>query len=140
VIIYLPSLDLLLGSQSLCPSLYCALCAVDASCEDHDHKAFEELRLKVVIPETANAIGWRVSPRTKVEPRPEENEVISFAHFHSFGFGVLAHPLLRWLLYYYGLRLHDLTPHGILHLSIFIMLCEGFPGVPAYYDLWQSLF
>ena len=85
-------------------------------------------------------IGWRVPPRIEVEPRPEENEVISFAHFHSFGFGVSAHPLLRWLMYYYGLCLHDLTPQGILHLSIFIMLCEGFLGVPAHYELWQSLF
>ena len=55
-------------------------------------------------------IKWRVPLRTKVEPRLEENEVISFAHFHSFGFGVPAHPLLQCLLYYYGLRLHDLTP------------------------------
>ena len=51
-----------------------------------------------------------VLSRTKVEPRPEENEVIFFAHFHSFGFGVPTHPLLRWLLYYYELCLHDLTP------------------------------
>ena len=75
-----------------------------------------------------------------MEPRSKENEVVSFAHFHSFGFGVLVHPLLWWLLYYYELRLHDLTPQGILHLSVFIMLCEGFLGVPAHYELWQSLF
>ena len=50
------------------------------------------------------------------------------------------HPLLRWLLYYYGLYLHDLTLEGILHLSVFIMLCEGFLGIPAHYDLWLFLF
>jgi len=75
-----------------------------------DCKVFDELRLKVEIPEAADAIGWRVPPRTKVEMRLEENEVISFTHFHSFGFGVPAHPLLRLLMYYYGLCLHDLTP------------------------------
>ena len=75
-----------------------------------DRKAFDELRLNTVIPEAADAIGWRVLPRTEVEPRPEENEVVSFTHFHSFGFRVLAHPLLRWLLYYYWLCLHDFTP------------------------------
>ena len=85
-------------------------------------------------------IGWRVPPRIEVEPRPEENEVISFAHFHSFGFRVPAHPLLWWLLYYYGICLHDLTLEGILHLSIFIMLCKGFLGVPVHYELWWSLF
>ena len=93
-----------------------------------------------MISKAANAIGWRVLSRTEVEPRPEENEVISFTHFHSFGFGVPVHPLLRWLLYYYGLHLHDLTLEGILLLSIFIMLCEGFLGVPAHYELWRSLF
>jgi hypothetical protein len=45
-----------------------------------------------------------------VGPMPKENEVVAFAHFHSFGFGMPAHPILWWLLYYYGLRLHDLTP------------------------------
>ena len=82
----------------------------------------------------------RVQPRTEVKPRPEENEVVSFTHFQSFGFGVPVHPLLRWLLYYYGLCLHDLTLEGILHLSVFIMLCEVFLGVPTHYELWQSLF
>jgi hypothetical protein len=82
-----------------------------------------------VIPEATNVIGWRVPPRTEVEPRPKENVVVSFAH-----------PLLRWLLYYYGLRLHDLTPQGILHHSVFIMLSEGFLGDPAHYELWRSLF
>ena len=81
-----------------------------------------------------------VPSRTELEPRSEANEVVSFTHFHSFGFGVPAHPLLRWLLYYYRLRLHNLTPEGILHLSIFIMLCGGFLGVPTHYELWRSLF
>jgi hypothetical protein len=88
-----------------------------------DRKAFDELRLNAVIPKVTDVIRWRVPPRTEVELRPEDNEVVSFAHFHSFGFGVPVHPLLRWLLYYYGIRLHDLTPEGILHLSVFIVLC-----------------
>ena len=35
--------------------------------------------------------------------KAKENEVISFTHFHSFGLGVPAHPLLWWLMYYYRL-------------------------------------
>ena len=101
-----------------------------------DHKAFDELQLNAVIPEATDAIGWRVLPRTEVEPMSKENEVISFTHFHSFGLRVLAHPLLWWLLHYYGLRLHDLTPKGILHLSIFIMLCDAFLGIHANNVLW----
>jgi hypothetical protein len=72
-----------------------------------------------------------------VKPRPKENEVVSFIPFHLLGFGLSAHPLLRRLLYYYGLRLHDLTPEGIL--SAFIVLCEGFLGILAHYDLWWIL-
>jgi hypothetical protein len=61
-----------------------------------------------------------------VELRLKENEVVSFILFHLLGFGLPTHPLLRWLLYLYGLHLHDLTPERILHLLVFIMLCEGF--------------
>ena len=75
-----------------------------------------------MIPEAAEELGWRVLVRSEVELRPKENEVISFVPFHLLGFGLPEHPLLRWLLYYYGLHLHDLTTEGILHLSFFIML------------------
>jgi hypothetical protein len=89
----------------------------------------------VVIPEAADAIGWRVPPRTEVEPRLEENEVVSFTHFHSFRFGGAGAPLTPMVaLYYYRLCLHDLTTQGILHLSVFIMLCKGFLGVPTHYE------
>ena len=63
---------------------------------------FDELQLKEVIPEAADAIGWRVPPRTKVELRPEENEVVSFAHFHSFwvrGAGAPLTPVVVVLLW-----------------------------------------
>ena len=89
-----------------------------------------------MILKATEELGWRVSMRSEVEPMPKENEVISFVPFHLLGFGLLAHPLLRWLLYYYGLRLHDLTPKRIIHLSVFIMLCEGILAIPAHYDLW----
>ena len=93
-----------------------------------------------MIAEATEELRWRVLMRREVEPRLKENEVISFIPFHLLGFGLPAHPLLRWLLYYYGLCLHDLTPEGILHLLVFIMLCEGFLRIPAHYDLWRFLF
>ena len=93
-----------------------------------------------VIPKAAEELGWIVPVRSEVEPSSKENEVVSFVPFHLLGFGLLAHPLLRWLLYYYGLCLHDLTLEGILYLSVFIMLCEGFLGIPIHYDLWWFLF
>ena len=89
-----------------------------------------------MILEAAEELWWRVPARSEVESRPKENEVNSFVPFHLLGFGLPVHPLLRWLLYYYGLRLHDLTLEGIIHLSVSIMLCEGFLGIPINYDLW----
>ena len=105
-----------------------------------DRAEFDQLRERRVILEATEELGWRVPTRSEVEPRPKENEVVSFIPFHLLGFGLPAHPLLRWLLYYYGLCLHDLTLEGIFHLLVFIMLCEGFLGIPAHYDLWWILF
>ena len=105
-----------------------------------DRAEVDHLREREVIPEATEELGWRVLARSKVEPRSKENEVVSFVPFHLLRFGLPMHPLLRWLLYYYGLHLHDLTPKGILHLSVCIMLCEGFLGIPTHYDLWRILF
>ncbi|KAK1661732.1 hypothetical protein QYE76_049891 [Lolium multiflorum] len=40
----------------------------------------------------------------------------------------------------YGLQLHHLTPNSILHISIFITLCESFLGVQPNWALWKRLF
>jgi hypothetical protein len=105
-----------------------------------DRDEFDQLQERRVNPKAAKELEWRVLARSEVESRLKENEVVSFVPFHLLGFGLPVHLLLRWLLYYYGLCLHDLTPEGILHLSVFIMLCEGFLGIPAHYDLWRILF
>jgi hypothetical protein len=44
------------------------------------------------------------------------------------------------LLFFYGLRLHELTPEGILHITTFITLCEAFLGIHPHYALWRWLF
>ena len=60
-----------------------------------DWAEFDQLRERGVIPEAAKELRWRVSMRSEVEPRPKENEVISFIPLHPLGFGLPAHPLLR---------------------------------------------
>ncbi|KAK1608563.1 hypothetical protein QYE76_032236 [Lolium multiflorum] len=55
-------------------------------------------------------------------------------------FLVVIHPFLRGLLYVYGLQLHHLTPNSILHISIFITLCEAFLGVQPNWALWKRIF
>ncbi|KAK1686810.1 hypothetical protein QYE76_047658 [Lolium multiflorum] len=39
-----------------------------------------------------------------------------------------------------GYRLHHLTPNSILHISIFITLCEAFLGVQPNWALWKHIF
>ena len=44
------------------------------------------------------------------------------------------------LLFFYGLRLHDLTPEGILHIRTFITLCKAFLGIAPHFTLWRWVF
>ncbi|KAK1613590.1 hypothetical protein QYE76_019107 [Lolium multiflorum] len=39
-----------------------------------------------------------------------------------------------------GFRLHHLTPKSILHISIFITLCECFLGTHPHWGLWKRIF
>ncbi|KAK1601402.1 hypothetical protein QYE76_016677 [Lolium multiflorum] len=39
-----------------------------------------------------------------------------------------------------GYRLHQLTPNSILHISIFITLCECFLGTHPHWGLWKRIF
>ncbi|KAK1646611.1 hypothetical protein QYE76_064416 [Lolium multiflorum] len=50
------------------------------------------------------------------------------------------HEFLRGLLFVYGIQLHQLTPNSILHISIFITLCECFLGTHPHWGLWKHIF
>ena len=39
-----------------------------------------------------------------------------------------------------GIQLHHLTPNSILHITIFVQLCEAFLGILPHFDLFKSLF
>ncbi|KAK1665085.1 hypothetical protein QYE76_053244 [Lolium multiflorum] len=51
-----------------------------------------------------------------------------------------AHEFLRSLLYFYGIQLWQLTPNSILHLSIFVTVCEAFLGIDPHWGLWRKIF
>ena len=38
-----------------------------------------------------------------------------------------------------GIQLHHLTPDSILHIAIFVQLCEAFLGIHPHFDLFRSL-
>lgn len=46
----------------------------------------------------------------------------------------------RGLLHHWGIQVHYLTPNSILHILIFVHLCEAFLGIEPHFDLFQHLF
>jgi hypothetical protein len=58
----------------------------------------------------------------------------------SGGFGVPLLSFLHSLLQYYDFELHHLTPSGVLHITVFVTLCEPYLGVDPDLDLWKYFF
>ncbi|KAK1680748.1 hypothetical protein QYE76_041596 [Lolium multiflorum] len=68
-------------------------------------------------------------PSEESYPSPPMEYRVSFVDHLIRGLSTHIHDFLRGLLFVYGLQLHLLTPNSILHISIFITLCESFLGV-----------
>ncbi|KAK1611789.1 hypothetical protein QYE76_035462 [Lolium multiflorum] len=79
-------------------------------------------------------------PSEESYPTPPMEYRVSFVDHLIRGLSAPIHPFLRGLLFIYGLQLHHLTPNSILHISIFITLCEAFLGVQPNWALWKRIF
>ncbi|KAK1608940.1 hypothetical protein QYE76_032613 [Lolium multiflorum] len=79
-------------------------------------------------------------PSEESYPTPPMGYRVSFVDHLIRGLSAPIHPFLRGLLFVYGLQLHHLTPNSILHISIFITLCEAFLGVQPNWALWKRIF
>ncbi|KAK1683588.1 hypothetical protein QYE76_044436 [Lolium multiflorum] len=79
-------------------------------------------------------------PSEESYPTPPMGYRVSFVDHLIRGLSTPIHPFLRGLLFVYGLQLHHLTPNSILHISIFITLCEAFLGVQPNWALWKRIF
>jgi len=71
---------------------------------------------------------------------PHTHEIVVFEAYFVPGFGLPAHPFLRNLFRYYGISLCHLNPNSILHISIFINLCEAFLGITPHFNLFRHFF
>jgi len=84
---------------------------------------------------------WLVPPGVgELEPAFGDGKIVSFTAFHRLGLGLPLHPFVWGLLFFYGLRLPDLTPEGILLIVTFITLCEAFLGIAPHFALWRWVF
>ncbi|KAK1601294.1 hypothetical protein QYE76_016751 [Lolium multiflorum] len=79
-------------------------------------------------------------PSEESYPTPPMGYRVSFIDHLIRGLSAPIHHFLRGLLFVYGLQLHHLTPNSILHISIFISLCEAFLGVQPNWALWKRIF
>ncbi|KAK1687145.1 hypothetical protein QYE76_047993 [Lolium multiflorum] len=73
-------------------------------------------------------------------PTPRIGYRVTFVDHLIRGLSTPIHEFLRGLLFVYGLQLHQLTPNSILHISIFITLCECFLGTHPNWGLWKRIF
>ncbi|KAK1698688.1 hypothetical protein QYE76_015385 [Lolium multiflorum] len=79
-------------------------------------------------------------PSEESYPNPPMEYRVSFVDHLIRGLSTPIHDFLRGLLFVYGIQLHQLTPNSILHISIFITLCECFLGVAPNWALWKRIF
>ncbi|KAK1617484.1 hypothetical protein QYE76_023001 [Lolium multiflorum] len=71
-------------------------------------------------------------------PKPPKGFTVMFTAFLFRGLSLPAHEFLRSLLFFYGIQLWQLTPNSILHLSIFITVCEAF--LASTLTVWRKIF
>ncbi|KAK1613988.1 hypothetical protein QYE76_019505 [Lolium multiflorum] len=79
-------------------------------------------------------------PSEESYPNPPMEYRVSFVDHLIRGLSTPIHDFLRGLLFVYGIQLHQLTPNSILHISIFITLCECFLGITPNWILWKRIF
>ena len=68
-------------------------------------------------------MGWHPTAGENF-PTPHSDELVVFKDYFFRGFGIPIHPFLRRLIDYYDVSLCNLSPNSILHVAIFINLCE----------------
>jgi len=73
-------------------------------------------------------------------PTPDTSELVVFVAYFVRRYGIPAHPFLQKLLGYYGISLCHLHPNNILHISLFINLCEAFIGITPHFNLFRYFF
>jgi hypothetical protein len=81
-----------------------------------------------------------IFPGEESFPTPRIGYRVTFVDHLIRGLSTPIHEFLCGLLFVYGLQLHQLTHNSILHISIFITLCECFLGTPPNWSLWKHIF
>jgi hypothetical protein len=73
-----------------------------------------------------------IHPGFASRPKPPKGFTVMFVAFLQHGLSLSAHKFLCSLLCLHGIQLCQLTPNSILHLSIFITVCEAFLDIDSH--------
>jgi hypothetical protein len=76
-----------------------------------------------------------IFPSTERIPKPPSGFRVMFLAFLLRGLSFPTHEFLRGLLFVYGVQLHQLTPNSIMHIALFVTLCESFLGIEPHFLL-----
>ncbi len=93
-----------------------------------------------MVPVRAELATYNGGEQAERFPNPSRGERVCLVPYLLRGVGFPIHPILRGLLEFYGLQLHNLTPASILHIAGYVALCELFLGCEAHFELWKRLF
>lgn len=85
-------------------------------------------------------VGWRCAVNNPWMFEEHPQEMVIFARFVECGLALPTSDFFRGLLDYYSLQLVHLNPNSILHISIFVHLCEAFLGVDPHFNLFHKIF
>ena len=78
---------------------------------------------------------WIAPPVSDREQNLPPGYMVCFLTFLDRWFGTPAGRLIRAILHYYGVELHNLNPNSVMQAAVFTTVCEGFLRVPAHWNL-----
>lgn len=84
--------------------------------------------------------GWRSSYDNPWMFETHPKDTVTFACFVERGLVIPTSEFFRGVLDYYSLQLVHLNPNSIMHISIFVYLCEAFLGIQPHFSLFRKIF
>jgi hypothetical protein len=101
--------------------------------------SIETLEKRKLLQEKS-VIQWRAATGNEFPSEIYDSETVVFFLFVERGLALPPSDFLRAVLNFYGIELVHLNPNGILHLSIFVHLCEAYLGIPPNFALFRHFF
>ena len=84
--------------------------------------------------------GNVILPGAISRPNPPAGFTVMFLSFLYRGLSLPSHEFLLHLLRTYEIQLWQLTHNSILHVAVFITLCEAYLGIKPHFGLWKKIF